>query len=96
MVTSASICSVTRMLPISAAIALPARAVTISALNTGAISRAIEIATIAPTLPSALNCRRLLTVCSDNTMPLNIPVSDTMKTDCTPMKSMAESSCAKR
>jgi len=42
MVTSASICSVTRMLPSSAAIALPARAATINAENTGAISSISE------------------------------------------------------
>ena len=45
MVTSASICSVMRMLPSSAAIALPARAATMSAANTGAISRVSETAT---------------------------------------------------
>ena len=44
-VTSASICSVMRMLPSSAAVALPARAATINAANTGAISRVSETAT---------------------------------------------------
>ena len=89
MVTSASICSVTRMLPSSAAIELPARAVTISAVNTGAISRVSEMATSEPTMPSAPNCRRLCVVCSASTMPLKIPVRATMKIEPTPTKSMA-------
>ena len=53
-VVSASICSVTRMLPSSAAIALPARAVTIRAVNTGLISRVREIATTEPTIDAVL------------------------------------------
>ncbi len=91
-VTSASICSVTRMLPSSAAIALPARAVTISAVKTGLISRVSEMATTDPTTPCAPNVRRLCTVCRASTMPLNTPVSETMKIDCTPMKSIAAKS----
>ena len=81
MVVSASICSVTRMLPSSAAIALPARAVTIRAVNTGLISRVSEIATTEPTTPSAPKSRSPLTVCKANTMPLKVPVSMMMKID---------------
>ncbi len=51
----ASICSVTRMLPISAAIALPTRPETIRADSTGASSRVSESATTAPTRLWALN-----------------------------------------
>ena len=54
----ASICSVTRMLPSSLAIVLPARAVTTTAASTGASSRASASATTPPTIPSAENCRK--------------------------------------
>ncbi len=81
MVAIASICSVTRMLPSSAAIALPARAVTMIALNTGAISRVSETATTPPTRPSALKARSAAVVWSARTMPLKVPVSATMKID---------------
>ena len=57
MVVMASICSVTRMLPSSAAIELPARAVTMMAEKTGASSRVRETATSPPTRPSALKAR---------------------------------------
>ena len=40
MVSMASICSVTRMVPSSVVMALPARPVTMSAVNTGESSRA--------------------------------------------------------
>jgi hypothetical protein len=56
-VAIASICSVTRMLPSSAAIALPARAVSMIPANTGATSRASDTATMPPTRPSALKAR---------------------------------------
>ncbi len=49
-----------------------------------------------PTTPSALNCRRLWTVCSDSTMPLKVPVNETMKMLCTPMKSIAAKSWLRR
>ena len=45
----ASICSVTAMLPMVAAMAEPARAVTISAVSTGASSRVRLSATSEPT-----------------------------------------------
>ncbi len=46
--TSASICSVTRIEPSSAAIALPARPVTMSPVRTGPSSRSIDSATTDP------------------------------------------------
>ena len=52
---NASICSVTRMVPSSAAMALPTRPVTISAVRTGASSRVRDRATTLPTKPSAWN-----------------------------------------
>ncbi len=50
---SASICSVTRIVPSSAAIALPTRPVTMRAVRTGASSRVSERATTLPTRFSA-------------------------------------------
>jgi hypothetical protein len=81
MVAIASICSVTRMFPSSAAMALPARAVTMMAANTGATSRESDTATMPPTRPSALNVLSACVVCSARTMPLNVPVSPTIKID---------------
>ena len=52
-VTSASICSVTRMVPISAAMAAPMRPATIRPEKTGASSRVTEISTTEATALSA-------------------------------------------
>ena len=57
MVSKASICSVMRMIPISAVIAEPARPVTISADRTGPSSRIKLRATADPSNPSAPNFR---------------------------------------
>ena len=56
MESMASICSVTRMVPSSVAMALPDRPVTMSAVSTGDSSRAMASATVPPTYPSAANC----------------------------------------
>lgn len=53
MVSSASTCSVTRMVPSSVHMAEPARMVTISAENTAASSRVSVSATVGPTRLSA-------------------------------------------
>jgi hypothetical protein len=53
-VTSASICSVTFMVPISAAIEEVTRAATISPTSTGPSSRTMPMATICGTTASAL------------------------------------------
>ena len=55
MTERASICSVTRIVPSSAAMAEPARAVTISDVSTGPSSLVIPNATVEPTRLSALN-----------------------------------------
>ena len=52
-VDSASICSVTRIVPISAAMAAPTRPATISPARTGPSSRVIEMTTTLATAPSA-------------------------------------------
>ena len=56
MVSMASICSVTRMVPSSVAMALPARPVIMRPVMTGASSRARLKTTEPPTYPSAANC----------------------------------------
>ena len=58
MTSRASICSVTRMVPISAAMDEPARPVTMSAVMTGPNSRVMDRATVAPTRDSAENMRK--------------------------------------
>ena len=55
---SASSCSVTRIVPISAAIDEPTRPVTMSATSTGASSRSIASATTLPTKFSACTRRK--------------------------------------
>ncbi len=87
MVESASICSVTFMVPSSVAIAEPARPVTISAVKTGASSRQSEITTVAPTSDSALNFANANEDCSANTRPAKVPVRSTMNSEPTPMNS---------
>ena len=54
MVSSASICSVTRIVPSSVATALPTRATSTMQVNTGASSRASDSSTVAPTRDCAL------------------------------------------
>ena len=54
MVSSASICSVTRMVPNSVAAADPTRATRTMQVKIGASSRASEISTVAPTSDCAL------------------------------------------
>ena len=96
MVVMASICSVTRMLPSSLAIVLPARAVTTTPASTGASSRASARATTPPTIPSAENCRNPTMVLTVNAIPVKRPTSATMNVDPAPMKSSAKKSCAQR
>ena len=55
MVSKASICSVTRMVPSSVAPAEPTRATRTMQVKMGASSRAREISTVAPTSDCALN-----------------------------------------
>jgi len=59
MVSRASICSVIRLMPISAVMALPARPVTIRAERTGPSSRMRESATAVPRTPSEPNLFRV-------------------------------------
>ncbi len=76
-VVSASIWSVTRMVPISAAIAAPMRPATISAAITGPSSRVIDSSTTVATAPCAAKREKPVWVCSASTMPVKIAVSPT-------------------
>ena len=62
-VVSASICSVMRIEPSSVAMPEPARAVIMSAVNTGASSCASEMPTVAPTKRSWLKMRSAVIAC---------------------------------
>src|SRR5690606_22457528 len=96
MVASASICSETRMVPSSVAIAEPARPVTISAVSTGANSRAMESAIVAPTSVSALKREKASETCREKTAPAKKAVSTTTESDPKPIASMAESRLRRR
>ena len=74
---SASICSVTRIVPISAAIEAPMRPATISPASTGPSSRVIESTTTIATAPSAWKRAKPEWLCSASTMPENTAVSAT-------------------
>src|SRR5262245_14715102 len=71
---SASICSVIRMTPISAASADPARPVTMSAASTGPSSRTSAIATNGPTKASDPTRCSISMPWSPRTIPVNAPV----------------------
>ena len=76
-VVSASTWSVTRMVPISAAIAAPARPATISPASTGPSSRVTESTTSEATALSAAKRERPVEDCRASTMPVNTAVSAT-------------------
>ncbi len=76
-VLSASIWSVTRMVPISAAIAAPTRPATISPASTGPSSRVIDSTTSEATALSAENRDSPIEDCSASTMPVNTAVNAT-------------------
>jgi len=88
MVRSASTCSVTTMVPISAAIDEPARPETIRAASTGTISRVIASATTGPTKLVVPNCSKPDHVCSANTAPLKSEVTTTIGSERTPTSSI--------
>ena len=85
---SASICSVTAIEPICAAIAEPQRAATMMPASTGPISRVSVSATVAPTNSVAPNRLRKLTRYNDITAPEKNPVSATIGTEATPMNAI--------
>ena len=76
-VVSASIWSVTRMVPSSAAMAAPTRPATIRPASTGPSSRVMDSTTRLATALSALKRDRPVADCSASTMPVKIAVSAT-------------------
>ena len=76
-VASASIWSVTRMVPSSAAIAAPTRPATIRPASTGPSSRTTESTTMEDTALSALKRENPVKDCSAITMPENTAVNAT-------------------
>jgi hypothetical protein len=80
---------VTRIVPSSVAMPLPARPVTMRPVSTGDSSLASESATVEPTRLSALKRRNALAPWSAKTAPVNRPVSSTMKRLPTPTNSIA-------
>ena len=68
-VPNASICSVTLIVAISAAIFAPIRPATIKPVNTGPNSRVIEVNTTRATVVSELNSENPLKVCNAKTIP---------------------------
>ena len=69
-VTSASICSVTFMVPISAAMAAETRPAIISPASTGPSSRVMPSATMEETRFSALKREEPIQICSASTPPV--------------------------
>ena len=74
---SASIWSVTRIVPISAAIAAPIRPATISPASTGPSSRTTDSTTTPAIALSALKREKPVKLCSAITAPENTAVSAT-------------------
>ena len=88
----ASICSVTRIVPSSAAMALPTRPVTMRAVSTGESSRVKESATTLPTKFSAWNRAKPLYVWSAMTMPVKRVVRNTTGIESTPTRTICRRS----
>ena len=91
---NASICSVTRIVPSSAAMALPTRPVTMSAVRTGASSRVSDSATTLPTKLSAWNRLKPLKVWSASTIPVKSVVRKTTGIESTPTRTICRKSSA--
>ena len=81
----ASTCSVTFMVPISAAMADPTRPASISPVMTGPSSRNMPTATTAPPMVSILTVWSWNRVWASSTAPVNAPVMMTTGWDCTPI-----------
>ena len=88
MVRKASTCSLTTIVPISAAIAEPARPDTIKEARMGTISRVIAKATAQPT--QVVDPYRSIPshICMAKTAPLNTEVTTTIGNDRTPISSI--------
>src|SRR5690606_8837658 len=89
MVASASICSETRIVPSSVAMAEPARPVTINPVSTGASSRAIDRPMLAPTRLWALKSEKANEIWRAKTAPAKKAVSTTTESEPKPIASIA-------
>ena len=87
MARMASICSVTFMDPSSLAMPLELRPATIKPVSTGPSSRTMESDTSCPVSDSEPNCCSVLEVCNASTAPVKKPVSTTMGSEPTPIRS---------
>jgi len=88
--------SVTRIDPSSAAMALPARPVTMRPVRTGPSSRSIERATTEPMYPSAWNREKPLNVWRARTPPVKSAVRTTTGTESAPTRGDLEGRRADR
>ena len=95
MARMASICSVTFMEPSSLAMPLELRPATINPVSTGPSSRTMESETSLPVNESDPNCCRVLEVCSASTAPVKKPVSTTIGSEPTPIRSACSNVSAK-
>ncbi len=84
----ASICSVTRIVPSSAASDEPTRPAIMSEASTGASSRVSESETTDATNPSAWKRSKPRYVCSAITIPVNIEVRPTTGSESTPTRTI--------
>ena len=84
MTRSASICSVTFIVEISAVMAEPTRPAQTTATSTGPSSRPMPMAMIAPTVLWAPYLMSSSAVCSVSTTPVKIIVRLTMTSESTP------------
>ena len=87
-VTSASICSVTRIVPNSAAMALATRPATISPPSTGPSSRTTPITVTAGTVEAALKRLPPMKICCASAEPVKIAVRPTTGKDSQPITSI--------
>ena len=84
MTRSASICSVTFIVAISAVMAEPTRPAQTTATSTGPSSRPIAIVTMPPSVPCAPKRMRTSAVCSEMTTPVKSSVRLTIISESTP------------
>src|SRR5690606_9763387 len=91
---SASICSVTRIEPISAAMFAPTRPARARPVSTGPSSRITVFATSVPTKESGIAPVNVYDACSERTMPVNAAMNIAIGTDSTPSRAMWVTTCS--
>ena len=96
MTRSASICSVTFIVEISAVMAAPTRPAQTTPTSTGPSSRPMAIAMTAPIVLCAPNLMNSCAVCSVSTTPVKRSVSDTIDSESTPRCDICAKICRMR